>query len=101
MITTIHYNGGKLPEERITPYAEICTVFLGRRQQARGVELVLTPEQMQLILEPLACYMMVKGIRIITFDQAQWVIQEPLSRISALITPKVFLYLVENTGSLV
>jgi energy-coupling factor transporter ATP-binding protein EcfA2 len=100
MIATVHRYGGELPGNRVALYAEICEVFLGKRQIARGQTLELNPAQMQLLLEPLACYLMIKGIREIAFDDAKEVIKEPLSRVSSQMTPEAFLRLVENASGL-
>src|SRR5260221_10090232 len=79
MIATVHRYGGELPGNRVALYAEICEVFLGKRQLARGQVLELAPAQMQLVLEPLAYHMMIQGIRDIACDEAQTAIEEPLT----------------------
>ena len=43
MIATVHRYRSSLLGRRVELYAEICEVFLGKRQQARGMELDLTP----------------------------------------------------------
>jgi hypothetical protein len=58
MITTVHRYRGSLPERRVELYEEICKVFLGKRQQAKELQLELSPSQSQLVLEPLAYAMM-------------------------------------------
>lgn len=102
MIAIVHRygGGGKLPEKRVSLYADICKVFLGKRQEAKGQPLELKPEQIQLVLEPLAFYMMQQGIRDITPAQASAVIQEPLGLVNAHITVTDFLKLVENVSGL-
>lgn len=102
MIAIVHRHGGggKLPERRVALYTDICKVFLGKRQEARGQELELKPDQMQLLLQPLAYYMMQQGIRDITPAQAQSVIEEPLERVSSQMSTDVFLKLVENVSGL-
>ncbi len=75
MIATVHRYGGELPGNRYALYAEMCEVFLGKRQQARGQSLEFTPAQTQSILEVLAYAMMVQGIRDIARDEAQRVIK--------------------------
>jgi len=100
MIATVHRYGWELPGNRVTLYAEICEVFLGKRQKARGQVLDLTPAQIQLVLEPLAYYLMVKGIRDIAFDEVGTVIEESLKRVSSRMTPEAFLRLVENASGL-
>ena len=100
MITTVHRYSGQLPGSRMALYAEICEVFLGKRQQARGQVLELTPAQMQLVLEPLAHYLMLKGKRDITITEAQEAIKEPLERVKFGMQPEAFLRLVENSSGL-
>jgi energy-coupling factor transporter ATP-binding protein EcfA2 len=102
MIAIVHRygGGGKLPEKRVSLYADICKVFLGKRQEAKGQQLELKPEQMQLVLEPLAFYMMQSGIRDITPAQAHPIIKEPLELVDAQITVADFLKLVENVSGL-
>jgi predicted NACHT family NTPase len=54
MITTVHRYRSSLPGRRVELYAEICEVFLGKRQQSRGIEIDMTPAQKQSVLQPLA-----------------------------------------------
>src|SRR5258708_35340853 len=100
MIATVHRYGGELPGNRVALYAEICEVFLGKRQQARGQVLELTPAQMQLVLEPLAYHLMCKGVRDIALAEIRTVIKEPLNRVSLQMPPEDFLRLVENASGL-
>jgi len=102
MIAIVHRygGGGKLPEKRVSLYTDICKVFLGKRQEAKGQQLELKPEQMQLVLEPLAFYMMQQGIRDITPAQACAVVEEPLGLVNAQISSADFLKLVENVSGL-
>jgi len=78
MIATVHRYGGELPGNRVALYAEICEVFLGKRQQARGQVLELNPSQLQVVLKPLAYHMMIKGIREIALDEVRMVIDKKL-----------------------
>ncbi|VAW43112.1 hypothetical protein MNBD_CHLOROFLEXI01-201, partial [hydrothermal vent metagenome] len=50
MIATIHHYRGRLPDQRVALYHEICDVFLGKRQQARGIKFELTPSQKKRVL---------------------------------------------------
>lgn len=100
MIATVHRYSGKLPGHRVALYAEICEVFLGKRQQARGQLLELTPAQMQLVLEPLAYHLMVTGMRDMALDEVRTVIEKPLARVSSQMTSEAFLRLVENASGL-
>ncbi len=98
MIATVHRFHGTLPGKRVALYAEICEVFLGKRQEARGLTLELSPAQKQSVLQPLAYYMMCREMREITLDEAQTVIKEPLSWVNAQMPPKMFLQMIENTS---
>src|SRR5260221_7637471 len=100
MIATVHRYGGELPGNRVALYGEICEVFLGKRQKARGQVLELTPAQMQLVLETLAYHMMLKGTRDIALDEVRTVIEEPLARVSSQMSPEAFLRLVEQASGL-
>ena len=55
---------------------------------------------MQLVLEPLAYYLMLKGKRDIAIMDAQDAIKEHLERVKLGMLPEVFLQLVENTSGL-
>ena len=102
MIAIVHRygGGGKLPEKRVSLYADICKVFLGKRQEARGQQLELKPEQMQLVLEPLAYHMMNSDIRDITPAEAYRIIKEPLGLVNTKLSVAEFLKLVENVSGL-
>ncbi len=102
MIAIVHRygGGGKLPEKRVSLYADICKVFLGKRQEAKGQQLELKPDQIQLVLEPLAFYMMQSGTRDITPAQAVAIIKEPLGLVNTQLSVADFLKLVENVSGL-
>ncbi len=101
MIATVHRFGGSLPDKRVALYAEICAVFLGERQRARGITSKFSSFEKQSILQPLAYAMMCKEIREITFSEAQKVIQEPLIRLNTKMSAKVFLQMIEDTSGIV
>src|SRR5262249_31055257 len=70
MITTVHRYRSSLPGRRVELYAEVCDVFLGNRQQARGMVLELTPAQKMKVLQPLAYWMMGANKREVSLEQA-------------------------------
>jgi predicted NACHT family NTPase len=78
MITTVHRYRSSLPGRRVELYAEICDVFLGKRQQARGLSLDLTPAQKKQVLAPLALQMMRDRHREITLSEAAKAIADSL-----------------------
>lgn len=103
MITIVHrygYGGGELPQKRIHIYEEICKVFFGKRLLARGLELKLKPDQMQLVLQPLAYHMMIKGLREITLADIEPIIVHLLESVSWQMSTEKFLKEVENISGL-
>ncbi len=100
MIATVHRYRSSLPERRVELYAEICDVFLGKRQQARGLALDLTPAQQRSVLQPLAYFMMSKRVRMLPAEQAESIIAGHLVQVGANVTPKVFLARIENSSGL-
>lgn len=58
MIATVHCYRGALPGRRVELYAEICDVLLGRRDEAKGISINLTPEQQKAVLQVLALSLM-------------------------------------------
>lgn len=100
MIATVHRYRSSLPGRRVELYAEICEVFLGKRQQARGIELDLTPAQKQRVLQPLAAHMMHHQQREIRLEDALTVIRQPLRSVSPASDEREFLKAVENSSGL-
>ncbi len=94
----VHRYRGALPGSRGELYKEICDVFLGGRQRAKGLRLVLSPEQNQLVLQPLAFYMMEKQKAELTPDEAQLIIEEPLKTVSTELKPQAFLKIIEDSN---
>lgn len=102
MIATVHRYRSTLPGRRAELYAEICEVFLGKRQQARGLLIEdLTPAQKISVLSELACYMMFKQIREIHHSEVLHIISEPLAAVSPNATAEQFLRDVENASGLI
>jgi energy-coupling factor transporter ATP-binding protein EcfA2 len=100
MIATIHRYRGTLPGKRVELYAEICEVFLGKRQQARGVKIDLRPVQCVSVLQPLAYAMMAREQKEITARDAQESIKGALKLVSDQMTPDDFLQMVERMSGL-
>jgi hypothetical protein len=100
MIANVHRYRSSLPGRRVELYAEICEVFLGKRQQARGMELDLTPAQKKRVLQPLAFHMMCAEKREIPLAKAVEAISGPLALVNARITAEKFLQNVEDSSGL-
>ncbi|MEM7336042.1 MAG: NACHT domain-containing protein [Chloroflexota bacterium] len=106
MIATVHRYRSSLPGRRVELYAEICEVFLGKRQQARGMTFDLTPAQKQRVLQRLAYHMMQNNQREVPIEEAAVVIERPLKRVKgpqhgdAASTGLSFLKSIENSSGL-
>ncbi len=100
MIATVHRYRGTLPGARVELYKEICEVFLGKRQLARGVTQDLRANQRQLVLQPLAYEMMLQGVRTINSQQAGQIITASLQQVSTTLAPHDFLESIQNTSGL-
>lgn len=100
MIATVHRFHSSLPGRRVELYAEICEVFLGKRQEAKGLQLELTPLQCQRILQPLAWDMMIRQQREISLAEALPLIAEPLARISPQTKAEHFFKSIEEGSGL-
>lgn len=100
MIATIHHFRGRLPDHRVALYKEICQVFLGRRQQARGLSFELTPAQKQRVLQTLAYEMMRRNLRTISRADAADIIDPTLKRIHPETDSDHFLKMIAHTSGL-
>jgi len=100
MITTVHRYRSSLPGRRVELYAEICDVFLGKRQQARGLSFDLTPAQKKHVLAPLAYQMMRDRRREVDVTDAVKAISGSLQKVSPQSSGEEFLKMVENSSGL-
>ena len=100
MIATVHRYRSSLPVRRVELYAEIFEVFLGKRHQAKGLRLDLTPSQRQAVLEPLAFHMMRQRVHKIDKETAGKVITTILERVGSDATPDDFLADTQNNSGL-
>lgn len=100
MISNVHYFRSMLPGRRVELYSEICEVFLGKRQSARGIEYDVTPSQKQLVLQELAFWLMRANRREIAVSEAADVITESVLRVGPGTSPSQFLQLIEQSSGL-
>ncbi|MEL7510506.1 MAG: NTPase (NACHT family), partial [Cyanobacteria bacterium J06554_1] len=70
-IATFHrfYPGSELPRKRAELYQEICRLQLGDRPRARQIDMLLSPEHGQRVLQALALEMTKRDVEIITYDE--------------------------------
>ena len=103
MIATVHRFRGALPGRRVELYGEICDVLLGRRQEAKGIQDLLTAPQKQSVLQGLALALMQQPTREFTAEQGGKFFGEKLRMvIGEAIQPADFLKAIVNqTGLLV
>lgn len=100
MIATVHRYRSSLPGRRVELYVDIFEVFLGKRQEARGLVLDLTPAQKIRVLRQLAYAMMEREVRVIDRKSALEIIAAPLSAVSPETSGENFLEDVENSSGL-
>jgi GTPase SAR1 family protein len=100
MIATIHHYRGRLPDQRVALYNEICDVFLGKRQSARGIEYELTPSQKKRVLQTLAYEMMRRNLRNISRADAADIIDPALQRVHPQTPSSRFLQMIANSSGL-
>jgi hypothetical protein len=101
LIATVHRYRNQLPGRRVELYAEICDVFLGKRQQARGIQFDLTPAQTVRVLRVLAWEMMCREVREIAAEDAARLITDSLNLVTPARDPLAFLQMVEDSSALV
>ncbi|MEM9484686.1 MAG: GUN4 domain-containing protein [Cyanobacteria bacterium P01_F01_bin.116] len=70
MIATFHrfYPGSELPRKRAELYQEICRLQLGDRPRARQIDMLLSTEHGQRVLQSLALEMTKQDVEIIAYD---------------------------------
>jgi hypothetical protein len=100
MIATVHRFRSALPGRRVELYKEICEVFLGKRQESKGIPLDMVPAQKQFVLQSLAYEMMRGNIREIRQVDVLQVIKEPLTMVAPKLAPDLFLKSIEQQSGL-
>lgn len=84
MIATVHDNKGRLPENRVDLYEEICVVLLGKRQEDRNqdVGLPIPPKDRRSVFQVLALELMRMGKRDFTAQEGQEIIAAVFGRVA-------------------
>src|SRR5260370_30374014 len=100
LIATVYRFRSELAGRRVELFAEICDVFLGKRELARGLELALTPAQKVRVLRVLAYEMMCRNVREMSDADAYRAIAETLELVMPGGEPRTFLKMVENSSGL-
>lgn len=100
MIATVHRYYGSLPVLRVELYAQICRVFLGIREQAKGLMVEMSPAQKQRVLQSLAYYLMRTKKSELPVAEAIRVINEPLKGTGVAVEGPVFLRQLEEISGL-
>lgn len=95
MIANVHYYRSALPGSRAELYRDICQVFLGKRQEAKGLARELTADQQELVLRHLAYEMMKRRARALSKADASAVISTVLQGVKRDLSPGDFLSAVE------
>jgi hypothetical protein len=100
LIANVHRWRSSLPGRRIELYGEICEVFLGKRQEARGLTSSLTPGQKKLVLQSLAWNLMSTRRRELPEEEAGEVVRDTLERVSPGSSPSEFFRTVQSGSGL-
>lgn len=100
MLANVHEYRDALPGSRAELYKEVCEVFLGKRQQLRGLEISMTAPKKQLILESLAYQMMLAERHEVTLEEASGHIGQVLSRVASGHSSDEFMRQVEESSGL-
>lgn len=100
MVANVHYYRGALPGNRIELYREICQVFLGKRQEAKQLDIDLSTDQKESVLRRLAFEMMKGRQRDVERSEAARLIKSQLARVKPGADPSEFLTSVEQMSGL-
>lgn len=100
MIAHVHQYRGVLPGGRAELYREICQVFLGGRQAAKGLTSQLTADQRESVLRHLALSMMKARQRDIEAAAAARLIRTQLARVAPGMRPESFMTETEQQSGL-
>jgi predicted NACHT family NTPase len=101
MIATVHRYRSALPGRRVELYKEICEVFLGKRQESKGLSIDMVPAQKQTVLQSLAYEMMDGNVREVRKPDAMEIIKPSLAMVAPNLSPDVFLKSIEQQTGLV
>ncbi len=87
MIATFHrfYPGSELPRKRAELYQEICRLQLGDRPRARQIDMLLSTEHAQQVLQALALEMTRRGEEIIVYDHLLTLIESYMAELDGTV----------------
>ncbi len=102
MIATVHRRRASLPLNRVELYREICQVLLEKRQRAKGIPDVLTADQKQSVLQPLALDLTQRKTLRFTLAEVRPLLQAKLATLPGLDwTPEQFLKQLREVDALI
>lgn len=102
MILAVHQRGAGIPLERVSLYRDMCQVLLEKRHQAKGLPATpLTAHRKQLVLQPLALYLMQQQTREFTLPQVESLLTDQLETLPHVLSPKDFLKQLKDVDALV
>lgn len=102
MIATVHRRRASLPINRVELYREICQVLLEKRQRAKGMTDVLTADQKQSVLQPLALDLTQRNTLKFTLPEVRPLLQAKLATLPGLDwTPEQFLKQLREVDALI
>ena len=81
ILCLVHRDRKRLPERRVDLYGECCTVLLQLWREAKGMPVVLTAAQAQMLLQPLAWWLHTQGRKEAATEEILPLLAEPLSEL--------------------
>lgn len=102
MIATVHRRRASLPLNRVELYREICQVLLEKRQRAKGIPDLLTADQKQSVLQPLALDLTQRNTLRFTLNEVRPLLATKLATLPGLDwTPEQFLKQLREVDALI
>jgi hypothetical protein len=102
MIATVYRRRASLPLNRVELYREICQVLLEKRQRAKGMTDVLTADQKQSVLQPLALDLTQRNTLKFKLEDVRPLLQAKLATLPGLDwTPEQFLKQLREVDALI
>ena len=102
MIATVHRYRSALPRSQVELYREICQVLLEKRQRAKGIPDVLSADQKQSILQPLALALTQQNSLKFTAADVHSLLASKLATLpNNPYTPETFLVQLRNVDALI
>ena len=103
LLATYHRSdpGVELPRQRAELYQDICTLQLRKRPAARSIELPLSWEERQSVLQAVALAMMQRNLKLMTEAELVQLVAQALKAQGQSVAPDVFLKQIIDVSELI